>query len=260
MRFKATDVYDYYSPSECRLRVYLRYHGVEEEPPGPFQETLRRLGAAHELRQLAIHGDVTDLSACDPETKERRTLEALRAGASCVYQGRFRATLELDGEECEIVGEPDFLIRASGGYLIRDSKLARTIDADSHPEIHLQLQLYGWLFEQTLGVPPAGLEVHAGDDQLVPVPYDGGVSAIERLQSMRKDRLEGAELYEPVGWSKCDGCGFRKRCWTRAEDSNDVALLPHVSQKWARRLHDRGVKDIAALGKAFDRLDLRDLF
>ena len=31
MRFRAIDVYDYYRPSECRLRVYLRYQGIEED-------------------------------------------------------------------------------------------------------------------------------------------------------------------------------------------------------------------------------------
>jgi predicted RecB family nuclease len=260
MRFKVTDVYDYYRPSECRLRVYLRHHRVEEGPPGPFQGTLRRLGQAHERRELATFGDVVDLSALEPDAKEQRTLESIRAGASCVYQGRFTARLDLDGEECEIVGEPDFLVRTGEGYVIRDSKLARRIDEESHPEILLQLQLYGWLFEQKVGVAPAGLEVHAGDDRLVPIPYDGGASARERLEFLCEARLEAAEFYEPVGWSKCGGCGYRERCWTRAESANEIALLPAVSQKWARRLHGRGVTDIHGLSKAFERADLRDLF
>jgi predicted RecB family nuclease len=260
MRFNVTDAYDYYRPSECRLRVYLRYQRVEEEAPGEFQKALRRLGEAHERRQLAILGEVVDLSADDPETRERRTLESIRAGASCIYQGRFTADLDLDGEECDIVGEPDFLVRTGEGYVIRDSKLARNIDEDRHPEIVLQLQLYGWLFEQKVGVAPAGLEVHAGDGRLVPIPYDGGASALEHLKFLREARLAETEFYEPVGWSKCAGCGYRKRCWTRAESANDVALLPAVSQRWARRLHGRGVTDIRPLGKAFERADLRDLF
>ena len=260
MRFNVTDLYDYYRPSECRLRVYLRYQRVEEKPPGPFQETLRRLGQAHERRQLAIHGDVVDLSSGDPDLRERRTLEAIRAGAACIYQGRFTTSLDIDGEQCEIVGEPDFLVRTGEGYVIRDSKLARRIDEESHPEILLQLQLYGWLFEQKVGVAPAGLEVHAGDGRLVPMPYDRGESARERLKFLREARLAEAEFYEPVGWSKCDGCGYRTRCWTRVEGANDVALLPAVSQRWALRLRGRGVLDIRALGKAFERTDLRDLF
>lgn len=259
MRFKATDVYDYHRPKECRLRVYLRYHGVPEEPPGQFQLLLRRLGEAHERRHLAILEDVVNLSACDPETKERRTLESIRAGAECIYQGRFVSRLDIGGEECDIVGEPDFLIRAESGYVIQDSKLARNID-DRHPEILLQLRLYGWLYEQVVGAPPVGLQVHAGDGRIVPIPYDGGDSVVETLQFLREARLADAEFYEPVGWTKCRGCGYFERCWAKAEKANDVALLPHVSQRWARRLHDRGVTDAGALAKAFARSDLRDLF
>jgi hypothetical protein len=52
IRFAATDVFDYHRPSRCRLRVYLRAHGVQEERPDPFEETLRRLGKEHEARDL----------------------------------------------------------------------------------------------------------------------------------------------------------------------------------------------------------------
>lgn len=201
-----------------------------------------------------------DLSSGDPDVRERRTLESISAGAPCIYQSRFTASLDIDGEACEIVGEPDFLVRSGDGYVIRDSKLARTIDEESHPEILLQLRLYGWLFEQKVGAPPAGLEVHAGDGRLVPIAYDGGDSARERLKFLREARLAAEEFYEPVGWSKCNHCRYFNRCWTRAENANDVALLPGVDQRWARRLHDRGVSDIPALGKAFERTDLRDLF
>jgi len=37
IRFVATDAFDYHRPSRCRLRVYLRAHGVEEARPGPFE-------------------------------------------------------------------------------------------------------------------------------------------------------------------------------------------------------------------------------
>ena len=40
--------------------------------------------------------------------------------------------------------------------------------------IGLQMQLYGWLFEQTVGIKPLRLEVHCGSGDLVQVPYDGG--------------------------------------------------------------------------------------
>ena len=66
----------------------------------------------------------------------------------------------LDGDSSDLVGLPDFLIRDGDGYIIRDSKLARRVEG-RHPEIALQLQLYGWLYEQVVSMPPLGLQVHS---------------------------------------------------------------------------------------------------
>src|SRR6266542_2148241 len=256
IRFVATDVFDYHLPSRCRLRVHLRAHGVAEARPGPFEATLRRLGKEHEARHLealAASTDVADLSAIpDRRERERETRRLLSEGAPAISQGRLGAVVDLDGEECEIVGEPDFLIRTAVGHLIRDSKLARTIDGDRHPEIRLQLQLYGFLYERLLGRPPAALQVHAGSGELVPVAYDGGGAALGCLRFLHSLRAAATEPYEPVGWSKCGGCGFRERCWTRAQESQDVALLSTVNQGLARELAARGVRSVDQLLSSFD--------
>jgi len=93
IRFVATDVFDYHRPSRCRLRVYLRAHGVEEVRPGPFEETLRRLGKEHEAsRGPAASADVVDLSAIPDRRDGRRERgkmpsfarpAVLRASRSC---------------------------------------------------------------------------------------------------------------------------------------------------------------------------------
>ncbi|MGH9365622.1 MAG: TM0106 family RecB-like putative nuclease [Thermoanaerobaculia bacterium] len=259
MRFTATDTYDYHRPSKCGLRVYLRHHDVEEAPPGPFVDVLRRLGERHEKGHLATLSGVVDLSGLPQEERERRTLEEIRAGAPALYQPRFRAAIELDGEDCELVGEPDFLLRHDGGYLIRDSKLSRQITREKHPEIVLQLQLYGWLYERAAGEPPRGLEVHAGTGDIVPVPYDREAGP-EHLRLLLHLRSLDAEPYEPVGWSKCAACGFHDRCWDRAVASDDVSLLPAVSQKFAHKLRERGVTRIADLAPALENPAFRQLF
>jgi predicted RecB family nuclease len=262
MRFVATDVFDYHRPSKCGLRVYLRAQGAAEAPPSPFEETLRRLGRSHEARDLAALAattDVVDLSRVDDRReRERETLRLLSEGAQAIYQGRLRALVEveLDGEACEIVGEPDFLIRTAAGHRIRDSKLARRIEGPRHPEIRLQLQLYGFLYERLMGRPPAALEVHSGSGDLVSVPYDGGGAALGYLRFLRSLRAASTEPYEPVGWSKCGGCGFQERCWTRAQESRDVALLPTMSQGLARELASRGTRTLGELLSRFDENSL----
>ncbi|MEX1245062.1 MAG: TM0106 family RecB-like putative nuclease [Thermoanaerobaculia bacterium] len=264
MRFKATDVYDYYRPSKCERRVALRARGEpEQETDTAFAELLRRLGSVHERGHLATLPGVVDLSPPrDPEERERRTLEAIRDGAPAVFQSRFRTEIVLDGETCELVGEPDFLIRdpASGGYFIRDSKLARNINSDRHLAIPLQLQIYGFLYERAVGQRPFGLQVHAGTGEIVLVPYDGEAAILAALSEHRRMQLASPDGYEPVGWTKCKGCGFEDRCWGLAKAAGDVALLTAVSQKRARELHARGISTIRDIASAIEDPAHRDYF
>ena len=152
-----------------------------------------------------------------------------------------------------IVGRPDFLILDGDGYVIRDSKLSRKVDEEHHEEITLQLQLYGWLFEQTVGTPAKRLEVYTGKGDIVDVPYDGGVAALAELaRILALKRLE-TEPYEPVGWTKCgSGCGYYDHCWQQAEARQDVSLVMEVDQGLARKLHEDGIESAQQLVGGFD--------
>ena len=271
MHFKASDVFQYYKPSKCAKRVALHAQGAEpDEEEDPFADLLADLGLRHEKSHLAtLTGmGVVDLSSRDLGTAERaaRTREAMADGAAAIYQAGFSHTFDLDGEPCELVGEPDFLIRqadgssgAGAGYLIRDSKLAHRPLASNHAGIPLQLQIYGYLYEHATGAPPT-LEVHAGTGEIVPIEYRGAESVLDLLREHRRLRALDPDVYEPVGWSKCDGCGFHKPCWTVARTSQDVAILPTVDQPTARELHRRAIATIPELDAAFDTAALRDLF
>jgi predicted RecB family nuclease len=158
----------------------------------------------------------------------------------------------LDGVECEIVGYPDFLIWEEDGYIIRDSKMARRVNEDNHPEIIRQVGLYAFLFEMACGKEPKAIQVHCGTKAIVDVPYDGGVSALTELRRIAGLRETKGEIYEPVGWSKCGGCGFKEKCWEAAEQSHDVALVPDVDQTLAIALHGIGVTSISQLLQSFD--------
>ncbi|HYN20997.1 MAG TPA: PD-(D/E)XK nuclease family protein, partial [Thermoanaerobaculia bacterium] len=246
MRFRASDSYDYFRPSPCGLRVFLRSRGEPEAEPGAFDLLLRRLGLQHERRHLGTLPDVVDLSGLPPEERERRTRLEIQAGAPALYQPRFGTQIVLDGTLCELIGEPDFLIREGRGYVVRDAKLARRVSGGRHLKIALQLQLYGWLFERATGSPPVRLEVYSGAGQLVAIPQDPG-AALGLLRWLKDLRLRTEEFYEPVGWSKCGGCAFHERCWSRAVGSHDPAILPTVNQELARELHRRGVRTLDQL-------------
>lgn len=255
-----TDFYTLYSPSECELRVWLSARGEVPKPPSAFEQLMERYGREHEARHLASLGpDVVTLQGLPRPERERRTREAVAAGARVIYQAALRAQTMLGGQAVAVIGDPDFLIASDHGYIVRDAKIARTITARDHPEILLQLELYGWLFEQMFGTPPAGLEVFAGSEEVVPLDFTGGASAVAALERIATAESATAQPYEPVGWSKCADCGFRPRCWPAAEERRDVALVKGVDQSIARSLREHGVTTYDELLERFDESALRDL-
>jgi uncharacterized protein len=252
MRIVASDLISLYLPSRCSKRVVLRSRGEEEAEPTEFDKVLQELGRRHEQEHLQSLGTVVDLSRVPQEERFAITQEAIAARTAVIYQPALRVSTFIDGIECEVVGYPDFLILDGDEYIIRDSKLARRIDDEHHSEIVVQVGLYGYLFEQTCGRTPKAIQVHSGTNAILDVPYDGGVAALEELRRIVALRKTQDDLYEPVGWSKCGGCGFKEKCWEAAEQSHDVALLPEVDQNLAIALHAIGVTSISQLFQSFD--------
>ena len=253
--FAASDFYGYLRPARCGLRVWLREQGVAEEPPSELREMLMRLGIEHERRHLARFPNHLDIAALPRAEQRQATIEAVGAGGRVIYQGRLEATAELNGRAIGVVGLPDFMLPARRGYAIRDSKLNRRI-GPSAEHVRLQLEVYGWLYEQTFGEPPVALQVHAGGGEIVDLEYEGGVDALATYAEMLDFRLSAAEPDEWVGVSKCSGCGFRGHCWPRAEARLDVGLLPFAASGLVDELHARG---IATLPELLDRFDVASL-
>jgi len=259
MRLTATDFASYYRPTSCDLRVFLRHRRGEECEPGPYEIVLRRLGLRHERDHLATLGAFADVSDASLYEQVKKTADAIASRVPILYQPAFLANAVLGGTDVEIVGVPDFLILDGDGYVVRDSKMARRIDEESHPEILLQVQLYGWLFERSCGAAPKGLQVHSGTGEIVAVHYDGGKSALQELERLLALKQLTTQPYEPVGWSKCLGCGFTDRCWSQAEKNADVALVYCVDQNLARTLHIQGIRTRKELLANFDAVSLSEL-
>jgi predicted RecB family nuclease len=259
MRLIATDIIARYRPNPCDLRVWLRHQGEPQREPTEFEQVLYRLGDRHEREHLATLGAYLDLSRLGEEERIRKTSEAIADRVPVIYQAAFRVSHTFGGVQAEIIGIPDFLILDGDGYLIRDAKMARRIDEENHPEILLQVQLYGWLLERSSGVAPKALNVSSGTKEIVAVPYDGGVAALAVLERLLAIKQSGDEPYEPVGWSKCSPCGYNERCWNQAEDRRDVALIPDVDQNLARTLNGVGVRTWSELVSRFDVVALSEL-
>lgn len=259
MRLTASDIVSLYRPEPCQLRVYLHEHGVEEAEPGAYDEIIEQLGRRHEQSHLASLGAYEDISVVEREQRRSRTLEAIHASVPVIYQGEFRVQTTIGGTAVEIVGRPDYLIYDVDGYIIRDSKLSRRVDEKHHEEIALQVQLYGWLYEQAVGRSAKRLEVHTGTGTIVEVPYDGGAAALAKLSEVALIKQMTTEPYEPVGWSKCGSCSFADHCWPRALETLDVSLVMDVDQGLARQLHGDGILTAGELVAGYDANRLSEL-
>lgn len=245
MNLTASDIYTLFRPSTCERRVFLRARGEAEEEKGDFEELIEELGRRHEAEHLAGFARVENLSDGTLRERSVRTLAAIAAGKEVIYQGVLSAALPASGTE--VVGIPDFLVREEAGYTVRDCKLSRHVGGSRHVEIALQLELYGWLYEQNVHRPPVALEVYLGDRSLGRLTYGGGARALEALERIRALALAPQEPYSPVGWSKCAGCGFRERCWSIAKEANDVALVYELDQGTAIALKGQGITTIEQL-------------
>ncbi|MGD0908500.1 MAG: TM0106 family RecB-like putative nuclease [Candidatus Acidiferrales bacterium] len=259
MRLTASDFMTYWRPSVCELRVFLHENGEPEAEPGAFDEVMRRLGIRHEQEHLATLGPYLDLSDVLIDERVGRTLEAIASKVPVIYQPAFVVRQTSAGTDVEIVGAPDFLILDGDGYVIRDCKMSRRIDAEIHPEIVVQVQLYGWLFERSTGVLAKELQVYNGMKEIVRVEDDGGEWALAVLENLLRLKQLDGEPYEPVGWSKCGGCGFNARCMEKAEADHSVALVPYVDQNLARTLRGIGVSTRKELLSKFDFVTLSEL-
>jgi predicted RecB family nuclease len=252
MKFSPSDFITYFRPSKCGLRIYLKHHEEPEDMLSPYEEVLLKLAERHEKTHLESLTPIIDLSNVPTANRSAATLQTIKSEAPAIYQAMFHGTIRLANVDCEIVGIPDFLIWQGNDYIIRDSKISRRITETDHPEILQQLQLYGWLFEQSLGRAPGALEVHSETGEIIKLQYDGGSSALSTLEEILNLKATASEPYSPVGWTKCASCCFASRCLQRAEEKLDVALVYGVDQGLAQALHDNGIGTIDALIEKFD--------
>jgi predicted RecB family nuclease len=255
LAIKPSDFYTYYRPSQCELRLYLTHKGIEPTPPSAFEQIIFKLGQRHEKNHLSTFPHFSDLTGKPAAS----TLEEIQKGSPVIYQGGFRSEMSIDGQMIEVVGISDFMVKEDAGYIIRDCKMARHVSEKDHPEIPKQLQIYGWLFEKTTGIPPLRLEVLKGDGNIEPLDYQGEAAVISYLRSLLGIISASEEPYSPVGWSKCGGCGYNKLCMSRADKERSVALLPDVDQGLARRLRESGVITIEDIARRYDEKSLSDL-
>ncbi len=229
----ASDFHTYYQPHECRRRVWLEAKCPELRAElTEFEQILLEKGRAHEQEHLATLGAYVspEYPSGDLQAGMQATSALVATGAPVIYQG---VLISADGD---ISGKPDFLIREANAYVIRDAKLA--LSMDRHAEIAAQISLYAHLAE-AVGMSVARGEVVLGDGSLHTIELVDPGKLVDEIAAMK---ALGEEPDEAVGWSKCDTCGFFGHCWKQAVDAHDPAVVPDIGQSMRNVLRQKGVE------------------
>lgn len=253
MRLNASAFYALYRPSQCGKRLRFSFAGDPTPPPSPLEKLLFEYGLAHEKNIIASIPNLIDLSQGTEAERATKTRQHLQEKKAPLYQPFLQTEIETPNGIITLVGVPDLLMPTADGWIIREIKLANTLDR--RPDISAQLVTYGYLLQQTTGQPPIGTEVWRGDGSILAVkPY-----SLERFHKhwhILLEQLDNTTPYEPVGWSKCRGCGYFNQCWQTAQNQQDVSLLANIDQNLARALHEQGVQTVSQLKEKFDVKEL----
>ena len=191
-RINVSDIYSLYDAPKCERKLYLRINRVTKADFSRFDRHNKIQSKQHELEHLLMFDNYVDLSGWNFEDRVRKTIRAIVEGVPIIYQGAF--IVNLPSKSVEIIGTPDLLIKDNGSYSIRECCLSRNVDPKHLTGITYQLELYGWLFENTFGTKPSKLEIYFGDKTLKEIPYRrgdlilGDLATIISLLEMEKGR------------------------------------------------------------------------
>ena len=115
-----------YNYIQCPHRLYLDLFEdpAKRNPESAFMRLLWERGIDFEEQIVAELGiPFLDLSTLSGTEKEIKTKEALKQGATLIYNGRISTD--------HLVGEPDFLLKRQDGYIAGDIKSGAALEGEN---------------------------------------------------------------------------------------------------------------------------------
>jgi predicted RecB family nuclease len=229
-----------YDLIRCPHKVYMDTHAPLDRK-GPVDELMRLLweqGVAHERQTIdQWQGELVDLSQLNGANKEEATRQAIEQGAALIYSGRL--------SHGTMVGEPDLIRRADGGYQAGDVKSgAAKIDTAEGSAIKegyaLQLCLYTDLLERT-GVSDCKREAFIIDRtgqetryQLSTYPTAAARLTIwERYEEALREAtgiVDKTLETRPALTRHCRQCPWSAVCMDRLTTEDDLTLIPELGR------------------------------
>ena len=263
LRFSPTDLGGFVACEHLTQLELTAALGEIEKPhyADPYGELLKQKGTEHEAAYLqslldAGHEVVTIGLGEDRdfEAAARRTEEAMRDGASYVYQ----AVLVLDGWR----GLADFLERVDRpsalgdfSYEVLDTKLARR----AKPEHALQLCFYSEVVARIQGLEPEAAHVVLGTNERETLRLADLTAYYRRVRDRFLEAVADRPATEPYPCDHCSICDFKPVCkeWWRAEDH--LTRVANIRRDQVERLTAAGIATRTALAESTPPLGIRKL-
>jgi predicted RecB family nuclease len=209
---------------------------------------IQEAGHSHEaayLANLKASGEVVEIgSEGDLAARARATVEAMRSGASVIYQATFL--------DAPWHGFADFLRRVdmpssfgNFSYETIDTKLART----PSPKHVLQLGLYSDLIAGVQGARPHAMHLVLGDGKEASFRSVEFRHTLDAAKARYLDFIErGAPISRPEPCSACDLCGWRDVCGDQWEAEDHLSLVAGMQKGQILKLQAAGITTVAGLG------------
>ncbi|NHA67613.1 TM0106 family RecB-like putative nuclease [Phycicoccus flavus] len=234
------------------LDVRLGRRAGDAEDEDPMLARVAQLGDEHEqaeLRRLhGVHpGGIVQFPR--PDYTDAALREAMAATVTATSDPGVRVLTQATVYDGGFVGHADFLERTADGWLVSDTKLARSANVAAL----LQVGAYAALLAGA-GVPVAPvarLVLGGGDVEDVAL---GDVLPVYRARRARLETLLGEHLADdaPARWGDARwlACGRCPVCDTEVEAARDLLLVAGMRGPTRRRLMDEGVTTIDALARS----------
>jgi uncharacterized protein len=237
---------DFYRFLHCPHWPYFERFATEEEKKLRRELTeseRRRLenGIAHEARVVqTLYANVQTMEQTgDAERDATSTLEQMRAGVPCIYQGTLTSG--------DWTGRPDLLEKRDGEsalgawhYIPVDVKSTHALEKYQK----VQLTFYATLLEKMQGRFPAEAAIMNSDGDRLSFAPGEYVRDFEECV-VELERIRAGERPDPVLRKSCFDTGpWGAACKLLAEAEHDIALLYNVDVRKLRSLRDLGIRTI----------------
>ncbi len=239
MQLSVTELINF---NKCPRLVFLNEYGDEslKVPPSDFLRKLWKVGRSYESTVVDFFKyERPKYKLGDYETGLKVTLELMKKGVETIYQG----VLKND----ELVGIPDFLIKAKGFSLLGDYYYY-AVDikgASTAKERYLfQLASYSYLLGEVQGFTPlyGGLLLLDLDLQ-IKYFYNLPKNVVYSINETNKIFSDKETLPPLFIDSNCQMCQWYDFCLPEASKNNDLSLIAGVNRKIKSALEKIDIKN-----------------